>query len=133
MRNLITGIVIKIKNLLELQKEGLYIEHERMRCSSPCPKCGEKINGGYIKLLKPSSINSSRQQILIDYITFHYMEKHEIYPKGLWASNVKLEDLISTNEKKNPRDQLSKAELQSQKKEFSLEELNKKINEMINE
>ena len=58
------------------------------------------------------------------------MEKHRIYDKNNCATNENFGELQQQNNKKNPRDRLNQQELQKQIKKYTLEELDKIINEM---
>ncbi len=118
-------------------KKGVVLDHVKLTSVSPCPECEADINNGYFKILKillsksvTNEIIEIKQKIVISYEVLHNMEKHRIYDKNNCATNENFGELQQQNNKKNPRDRLNQQELQKQIKKYTLEELDKIINEM---
>ena len=127
MSELLLEIADKIKPLLEVSREGISLEQVKLRSFTECSECGEQVNDGYFILSK-----SPNEHIVMSYKTFHDIDIHLTYEKDHGAKSAVLNDLERENEKKEPRDQLSLAELQAQIKKYSLEELHKKVLEIVN-
>ena len=119
-------------------KKGVVIDHVKLRSSFSCPECGVDINNGYFKILnlilsesEPNETIEIKQKIVMSYEVLHNMEKHRIYDKYNCATNENFGELQHQNSKKNPRDQLNQQELQRQIKKYTLEELDKILNELM--
>jgi hypothetical protein len=119
-------------------KKGVVIDHVKLRSSFSCPECGVDINNGYFKILNlilsESESNEAiviNQKIVMSYEVHHNMEEHRIYDKYNCATNENFGELLHQNNKKNPRDQLNQQELQKQIKKYTLEELDRILNELI--
>ncbi len=119
-------------------KKGVVVDHVKLRSRFSCPECGEDINNGYFKILKlllstsvPNEIIEIKQKIVMSYEVHHNVEKHRIYDKYNCATNENFGELEHQNNRKNPRDQLNQQELEKQIKKYTLEELDKIINELL--
>jgi hypothetical protein len=67
----------------------------------------------------------------MSYEVLHNMEKHRIYDINCCATNENFGELLHQNNKKNPRDQLNQQVLQKQIIKYSLEELDRILNELM--
>jgi hypothetical protein len=132
MKSKISYIVSKINNISILRKHLTEIEHNKVRSFTECPKCGERINNGFFMVTKHPTWNSSKQSLMFHYLTFHYLENHEIYPEFLPVQNIRYSEIIKENNNSNPRDQIQMPKIQAKEEESTLEELFMKFNEMIN-
>ena len=132
MKSKISYIVSKINNISILRKQLIEIEHNKVRSFTEYPKCGEGINDGFFMVTKHPTWNSSKQSLMFHYLTFHYLENHEIYPEFLPVQNIRYSEIIKENDNLNPRDQIQMPKIQAKEEVFTLEELFMKFNEMIN-
>ena len=132
MNSKLNFIVSSINNLSILRKHLIEIEHKKVRSFTECPKCGEKINNGFFMVTKHPTWNSSKQSLMFHYLTFHYLENHEIYPEFLPVQNIRYSEIIKENDNLNPRDQIHMPKIRTKEEVFTLEELFMKFNEMIN-
>ncbi len=132
MNSKISYIVSKINNLSILRKRLIEIEHHKVNSFTECPKCGERINEGFFMITKHPTWNSSKQSLLFHYLTFHYLEDHEIYPEFIPVQKISYSEATKEDQKMNPRDRIHILEIQGKEKVSTLEALFMKLNEMIN-
>ena len=130
MKSKISYIVSRINNISILRKHLIEIEHEKVRSFTECPKCGERINNGSFMVTKHPTWNSSKQSLLFHYLTFHYLEDHEIYPEFIPVQNICYSEISKENDNLNPRNNIRMPEIQTKEK-ITLDDLFMKLNEMI--
>jgi len=104
MKSKINYIVSKINNISVLRKHLIEIEHNKVRSFTECPKCGERINNGFFMVTKHPTWNSSKQSLLFHYLTFHYLEDHEIYPEFIPVQNISYSEIQKENDNLNLRE-----------------------------
>ena len=132
MNSKISFIISKINNISILRKHLIEIEHNKVESFTECPKCGKRINNGFFMLTKHPTWNSSKQSLLFHYLTFHYLEDHEIYPKFIPVQNISYSEILKENDNLNSRDKIQMPKIRDKEKIISLEDLFIKLNEMIN-
>lgn len=132
MNSIISFIISKINNISILRKHLIEIEHNKVESFTECPKCGERINNGFFMLTKHPTWNSSKQSLLFHYLTFHYLEDHEIYPEFIPVQNISYSEIFKENDNVNSRDKFQMPKIRDKEKIISLEDLFIKLNEMIN-
>ena len=132
MNSKISFIISKINNISILRKHLIEIEHNKVESFTECPKCGERINNGFFMLTKHPTWNSSKQSLLFHYLTFHYLEDHEIYPEFIPVQNISYSEIFKENDNVNSRDKFQMPKIRDKEKIISLEDLFIKLNEMIN-
>ena len=123
-------MVDKIKKILEEKTDGVDVTEKKARSFSECRECSERVNNGSFQLmLHPGG--SDEATIIMTYATLHAMAAHGSYPSGREATDANLGELIAENEKKSPGLQLSRSELDSSIKRYSLEELDGKLSAIL--
>ncbi|MBY9019164.1 MAG: hypothetical protein KGD66_10075 [Candidatus Lokiarchaeota archaeon] len=130
MKSKISYIVSRINNISILRKDLIEIEHEKVRSFTECPEFGERINNGFFMVTKHPTWNSSKQSLLFHYLTFHYLEDHEIYPEFIPVQNICYSGISKKNDDLNPRDKIRMPKIQAKEK-ITLDDLFMKLNEMI--